>query len=175
MAGRHGVPKIRIIGIVAVAAMLGGCYTMRPTGRVVPGAGTRMAFDVTDAGRVALGPTMGPEITRIEGRLVGAEESEYLIAVSTVRLMRGGTQVWRGEQVRVRSEHVASSYIRSFDKTRSIVLGAGIAASVAAVFITRSLLGSGDDNPDNPGGGGEVRIVAPQSPFWRLNFRGAFP
>ncbi len=39
---------------------------------VAPEIGNEMAFDITDVGRVGLGPSMGPEIAQVEGRLVRA-------------------------------------------------------------------------------------------------------
>jgi hypothetical protein len=37
---------------------------------VTPAVGEKVAFDVNDAGRVALGGSLGPEIAQIEGRVV---------------------------------------------------------------------------------------------------------
>ena len=164
----------RTIGAIAVAFLLGGCYTMQPVGRIVPDARSRVAFDVTDAGRVALGPTMVPEIARIEGRVLGAQDSSYLVAVSAIRLLRGGVQVWSGEQIRLNPAHVGNTYVRRFDKTRSFVLGAAIAGGFAAILVTRSLVGSGNEDPGGEGGGVETRTATPLRPLWRLTPRGAF-
>ena len=141
----------RLIGLAALGVVVGSCYSLRPARDVVPDIGTRVAFEVTDTGRVALGGSMGPEIYQIEGRLIGKENGEYLVAVSSVRLLRGGTQVWRGEQVRIKAEHVRSVYERRFSTTRSVALGATVVGSFAAYLATRALTTSGTDNP---GGGG---------------------
>jgi hypothetical protein len=94
--------------VMAVSAVSVGCYTQQPTGGAVPPAGTPMAFDITDAGRVALGGSMGPEISQVEGRLLDRDSSSYLIAVTGIHLLRGGEQSWAGEQVRLRTEHVSN-------------------------------------------------------------------
>ena len=116
---------------------------MEPVGGTAPQPGTELAWDINDAGRVALGGTMGPEIAQVEGRLVQKDNTEYLVAVSTVHLLRGGDQVWRGEQVRIKQEYVTSMYEKRFSKTRSIAAGAITVAVVALVATRSSLLGLG--------------------------------
>jgi hypothetical protein len=102
-----------------------------------------VAFDVNDAGRVALGGSMGPEISQVEGRLVSVENGEYVIAVTAVRLLRGGEQVWRGEQVRLKSEHLGSAYVRRFDTARSAIVGGTVVGGFTAFLIGRALRGAG--------------------------------
>jgi len=126
-----------------------GCYTLQPTMGVSPEIGNELAFDITDVGRVGLGPSMGSEIAQVEGRLVSRENAEYLVSVTSVRFLRGGEQPWRGEQVRLKSEYVGSTYQKQFSKGRTIALSA--AGVGAAVFLlTRSLIGSARDEPSTP-------------------------
>ena len=90
---------------------------------------------------------MGPEISRIEGRLVQKDNTDYVVAVSVVNLLRGGEQTWRGEQVRIRQEYVSGLYEKKFSKGRSIAAGA-VAVGVIAVLISKgSLLGLGGLDP----------------------------
>ena len=152
---------IRPIGIVTLGFLVVGCYTLQPARGGVPPVGSKVAFDVNDAGRVALGGLIGPEIAQIEGRLLNNGTEDYLVAVSTVRLLRGGEQVWSGEQVRIKSEYVGSAYERRFSRSRTMVLGATVAGGVAAFFIGRSLLGSGSDHPGNGIDTVQTRIVRP--------------
>jgi hypothetical protein len=141
----------RLIGLAALGVVLASCYTLRPASKVVPDVGTRVAFDVSDTGRVALGGSMGPEIAQIEGRLISKENGDYLVAVSSVRFLRGGHQVWRGEQVRIKPEHVRSVHERRFSAGRSVALGATVVGSFAAYLVTRALTTSGSDNPGGAG------------------------
>jgi hypothetical protein len=120
---------------------LAGCYTLEPA-RSAPQPGSVIALDITDAGRVALGGLIGPEIAQVEGRLLGMDSSQYTVGVTTVRFLRGGDQVWQGEPVRIKSEYVASRYERRFSGARSAALGAVAVAGVAAIA-AQSLLGSG--------------------------------
>ena len=127
-----------------------GCYTMQPTHGDIPGPGSEVAFDVNDVGRVALGGTMGPEIAQVEGRLISKEGGEYLLAVTSIHLLRGGDQVWTGEQVRLKPEYVGSSYEKQFSKGRTITVGA-VALAGFVFLATRKLIGSGSEDPTLPG------------------------
>jgi hypothetical protein len=119
--------------LIGVGLLLAGCYALQPAGGVTPELGTEVVFDVTDAGRVALGGTMGPEIRQITGRLQAKDGEDYVVAVSNVELLRGGTQSWRGEVVRINSSYVSTMYRREFSKGRTIALSAVIVGLVAAM------------------------------------------
>ena len=140
-----------------------GCYTLQPVRGVEPQAGTRVAFDVNDVGRNALGGTMGPEIAQVEGRLVEKEDGSYLVSVLTVRLLRGGEQIWSGEQVRLKSEYLGPAYERRFSMGRSVALGVAGAGGIGVFFLTRSLLGGGTQN-----NGGQQCDTDPCNPTTRI-------
>ena len=131
----------RWCGVLA-AVLVAGCYELQPVNGPTPAVGTQIAFDVNDAGRVALGGSMGPEIAQIEGRLIEKGSADYLVAVSAIHMLRGGEQVWSGEPVRIKSEYVASVYEKKFSKGKTIALTA-IGVGVVAIIATQSLLGAG--------------------------------
>lgn len=143
---------IRYIGIGSLGILLAGCYTLQPAGGFRPElVGTEVAFDVNDAGRVALGGAMGPEIAQVEGRLIQKDDSDYVLAASGVRLLRGGVQKWAGETVRINTSYVSTIYERRLSVGRSVVLGL-LGAGAVAYLVTRSLVGSGTiDMPPDPG------------------------
>ena len=130
---------------------------MQPVVGVDPQVGTEVAFDVNDAGRVALGSTIGPEIAQVEGQLVEKDAGIYVVSVSTVRTLRGIEQPWSGERVRLRSEYLGPAYEKKFSKSRSIGMAVGSVGGVAAFFLTRNLLGSGSS--DNNGGSHDTVIT----------------
>lgn len=107
-----------------------------------------MAFEVNDVGRLALGGQMGPEIAHIEGRLVSKTNDEYQVAVSSVKLIRGGTQVWSGEKVNIKKEHVSQTFERRFSKSRTIALSAVFVVGVYAIIRSQNLFGLGKGDPD---------------------------
>jgi hypothetical protein len=146
----HEVMSRRLAGALVVGAVLAGCYSLQPMRGVAPQPGMRVAFDVTDTGRVALGGSMGPQIAQVEGTLVDQDSTGYLVSVSTVRLIQGGSQVWSGEQVRLSPRFVASAYERRFSLSRTIGLGALTAGGIAAFVGSISLVTGGSDGP---GGG----------------------
>lgn len=140
-----------------LSVVLAGCYTLQPVGTAAaPVPGTEVAFEVTDAGRVALGQLVGPEILQLQGRLVSAENGDYVLAVNTVRFVRGGEHVWNGEHVRVGSAHISRTYERRFSKGRTATVAAVTVGGIAAFFLTRSLIAAGSEpgdtgRPDEPG------------------------
>jgi hypothetical protein len=136
------------------AAFLVGCYTLQPAGSVAPQPGNVIGLDINDAGRAALGGAMGPAIEQVEGRLVQQTNAEYVVAVNSIRLLRGGDQIWSGEEVRIRSDYVSSVYQRRFSKSRTAALTAAAVASIA-LMATKSIVGSGlldpTPTPDSSG------------------------
>ena len=154
----------RLVRVGLAGALLAGCSTMRPLRGTEPQVGPRVAFDVNDAGRVALGGTIGPEIAQVEGQLMEKNSEGYLLAVTTTRLLRGGEQTWSGEQVRVKPEYLSSAYERRFSLGRSLALG-GVALGGFGVFmLSRELLGSGSSGDPPPctfDCGGPARLGRP--------------
>ncbi len=136
-------------GLLALSVLCTGCFTLEPAAGVTPEPGNRLALDINDVGRVALGGVVGPEIAQIEGRLIGKENDEYHIAVSMVRFLRGGEQVWSGERIRVRSEHVGTVYERRYSTGRSVALGVASLGGLTAIILSRDLLGLGTGDNDN--------------------------
>lgn len=129
--------------MAATGLLLVGCYTLQPIRSAKPVAGTRVALDINDAGRVALGGSMGPEIAQVEGRLLESSNGDYHIAVSAVRLLRGSEQIWTGEEVRISSDYIGTTYERRFSRGRTIALSAVTVGALTAFALSRDLIGSG--------------------------------
>ena len=146
-----------------MATMLTGCYTLEPTYGAMPPVGTPISVDVNDAGRVALGGSMGPEIAQVEGRLVSKDSTDYLLAVSQVHFLKGGWQVWNGEPVHLKSSYIGSTYEKQFSTARTVTLGAAAAAGFVWI-VAHSLAASGTEDPSNGGG---PPIASRRSPFRR--------
>jgi len=137
------------LGVVGFALFLAGCYSLQPTGGPVPQLGTIIGLDLNDAGRAALGGSMGPEIGQVEGRLIQKDSGEFVVAVTDLHLLRGGDQVWGGVSVHIKSGYVSSVYERRFSATRSAALAAA-GVGVVAIIATRGLIGLG--STDQSGG-----------------------
>lgn len=103
-------------------------------------------------GRAALGASMGPEIDRVEGHLIEQTGGEYLLGVTSVSLIHGGTQTWKGERVVVKPEFVSNVYERRFDVARTGLAAAAVTAGVAFI-VTQDLLGGGQEDGGGDTGG----------------------
>lgn len=123
--------------------LLAGCYTLQPVSGTSPEVGSRIAVDVTDAGRLALGGSMGPEIGQIEGTLIQRDNGEYLLGVRSISLLRGGVQVWSGEPVHIKQEYVSTVYQRQLSKGRTIALAA-VGVGAVALVASQNMLGGGN-------------------------------
>lgn len=141
--------RTRGFGALVLALLLAGCSRLQPVQGPVLAPGTRVAFDVNDAGRVALGGAMGPEIGQIEGQLLGNEDGAYVVAVSGVNYLRGGHQSWSGESVRLRPEYIGNTYERRTSTGRSIAMGVITVGGFTAFLVGRSLVAGGQDDPDD--------------------------
>lgn len=141
----------RFSAVVAGLAVLlqSACYTFVPTGGVVPAVGTRIALRINDAGRLALGGSMGPEIDQVEGMLQKKDSVEFVLAVRSVHTIRGGDQAWSGEQVRVKAAYVTGVSERKLSKSRTIVASA-VSVGLLVYLVRMSLNGSGTFDPKLP-------------------------
>jgi hypothetical protein len=143
---RGGLIRVAFSGV-----LLAGCYSLQPVRGVDPQIGSKIAIDVNDMGRVGLGQTIGPEIAQVEGTLVEKDTASYLLALSSVRMLRGMEQPWTGEQIRVKKEYFGSTYERRFSTGRSIGLGVITLGGFALFLASRSLFGIGTDDGGPPG------------------------
>jgi len=141
------VKRLYTCTLFSLGFLLVGCYTLEPTGGIAPAPGLGVALDINDQGRVTLGGQVGPEISQIEGRLISKDSAEYVVAVNVVRLLRGGEQVWRGEQIHIKSSYVSTVYAKQFSKARTVAAVAVGVGLVAAVF-GQKLFGDGPRSPD---------------------------
>jgi hypothetical protein len=130
-----------------------GCYSNVPI-TSAPSVGQTLNFGLTDEGRVALGKTVGPQVSSIEGVLESASDSAYALRVRSVTYLNGQTNVWNGERIVVPRMQLLSPRERRFSSKRTALAGLIGVAGVALFIASRSLLGSGSPDPDPPGGGG---------------------
>jgi hypothetical protein len=140
----------RHVALLVFLVSVAGCFKLQPVAGLEPRVGEVVAFDITDMGRVQLGGSMGPEIRQVEGRLLDAENGDYLLGVTSVKTLRRGTQVWSGERVRISKLHVARTYERRFSRGRTLVAGAVAAGAFVLVFGKSLGINWTGDNPLPP-------------------------
>jgi hypothetical protein len=148
----------RTIGLTLGTILVAGCYVQQPVPGGALAPGKPVAFDITDAGRVALGGSMGPSVLHIEGRLLRRSNEDYVVAVESVQYLGGGTQAWSGEPVTLKPEYVGVTYERRLSKSRTIALSAAGIGALAAI-VTTSLVGSGTHGGEEPPGPGGTTIL----------------
>ena len=153
----------KVARLLLLGSTLVGCYTLQPARGTTPNVGENIAFDVNDAGRVALGGSLGPEISQIEGRVLGHENGEYVLAVSNIKLLKGGEQVWTGEHVRIKSDYVATTYERKFSRPRTIAVSA-VGVGLFAFILTRTIKGSGTEPDKVPGDSAQTQLIPIPNP-----------
>lgn len=128
-----------VVAFGVLSAM--GCYSLQPVaGQPLP-LGTVVALGLNDAGRAAMGGQMGPEIAEIEGRLTETSSAEYVLAVAQIRLLRGGTQVWAGERVRIKTEYVTGVSTRTFSRSKTAIVSVA-AIGVVVLAIKQGVFGN---------------------------------
>ncbi len=139
---------------LVVVPALAGCYTYIPLGGVRPEAapGARVAIELTDVGRVAMAPQLGPEANRVEGVLRAQSDSTFDVDVSMLIGLWGAQSKWEGEQVTIRKDYVRRMSERRFSAWRTAVVAGGAGAGFLVFVLTRSLIGGGStaDNPPPP-------------------------
>jgi len=140
--------------VVLLAGLVVGCYTYQPV-VTTPAPGATMALDLNDQGRVGMRSTIGPEIARVEGALVGATDSAFEVRVAETLGLYGMRSKWDGEAVSLRREYVGMMSEKRFSRQRTFVAVLGATAAAMAFMLTRDLFGLGGDQGNTvPGGGG---------------------
>jgi hypothetical protein len=134
--------------------LLAGCYTYRALPALAPAPQTQVAIVLSDQGRVGIGPVMGSGIARVEGALVGSNDSEYMLRIAGVTDIRGRETHWSGESVSLRRSWVDNAYERRFSKPRTYALVGVLVAGFATIVVTRHLFGIGGPLVEPGGGGG---------------------
>jgi hypothetical protein len=143
----------RVRWVVGVAPLLlAGCYTYTPLVTLTP-TEAQVALTLTDRGRADAATSLGSGIDRVEGKLLSASDTAYVLAVLRVRDIRGVETKWTGEQATIPRAWVANAYERHISRSRTYLVASAFTAAVAA-FIASRTLGGGAPTLQTPGGGG---------------------
>ena len=142
-------------GLLVLTLFACGCYTTVPAASA-PTPGQVLVMELNDQGRVALGPSIGPSATKVEGMLDSRTDSAYVMKVQSVVYMNGSNQRWTNEPLTIQSDLVRELRERKFSPMRSALLAAGTVGATVAFIASRGLLGLGTpDREKGPGEGSE--------------------
>src|SRR3954468_15295797 len=91
--------------LVFLSGFTSGCYAVTPL-QTAPVPGSTLVMDLTDNGRVALGPSLGSAASQVEGVLQSKTDSAYVLAVTQVGYLNGQSNRWTNEPLTIRSDLV---------------------------------------------------------------------
>jgi hypothetical protein len=126
-----------------------GCYASLPVNEA-PQPGTTLLLDLTDQGRVALGPKLGQSAERIQGDLQAVSDTGYTLRVASVRYINGQIQQWTGESFTVPVGFVSRTRRQEFSRFRTFALAGGIAAAIVVGLMKANIIGGAGGSHDRP-------------------------
>lgn len=142
-----------LIAMLALTQSQTGCYVYVPAGSGIA-PGTRMAYTLTDRGRVALSDQVGSGVYRLEGTVLEQNGSTFVLGMSRVRSIDGTSSRWAGERVTMDQEHVSTSFERRLSKQRTAMAIGAAVVGVTLFALTRNLsvfgIGTGDNEGREP-------------------------
>lgn len=137
---------------VVVLPVLAGCYTLVPVASLQqPAPGTKVQVLLNDEGRMNTAQQVGPYTMRIDGEVVQASESNYVLAVTDVVDIRGAHSKWTGETVPLPRSYVMTTYEKRFSTPKTVLLLGTVTAGFVALVASFNLFGFG--NSGSSGGG----------------------
>jgi len=139
---------------LAALPLLAACYLETPVSTPVPAPQRRVSLVLSDQGRYEAAPQIGPFAMRVEGAVLQATDSDYLVQVSEVIDIRGTRNKWAGETVPLQRRYVAMAYERRLHRGRTYALVGAMAALFVSAVIKFDLFGfaSGSGGGGPPGG-----------------------
>lgn len=133
--------------------LLCGCYVSVPVNTPSPAIGTKVEVQLTDDGSQSLARYLGRNVTGVDGRLVSANDSSLSLSVSQVSLSDGDDQFWKGEQVALPRNTIATIRQKKLSVWRSGLLAGALLAAVA----TAGSISSGGAGAPKGGGTGSTQ------------------
>jgi hypothetical protein len=145
--------KVWIAAALACSALT-GCYTYRPlegVGTQLPPVGTKVEVGLTQAGSTAFATQVGPDVRYLVGQVLQADSSSIVLAMSATETTRRVNYPWKGEQVSIPYDKVASIRERKLSVGGSALLAGAAGGGLIAAF---ALIGGSGGAAGGGGGGG---------------------
>ena len=109
--------RFSLLALVLSAA--GGCYRLTPVEGGAPDPGLEVRLSLSDEGSVRMAPLVGPRITAIDGRVLEAGDTAFVLAVSAVVGQGGRSMAWSNERLTVPRTAVPSVQTRTLDRKKT--------------------------------------------------------
>jgi hypothetical protein len=138
-------PLARSAWVAAAAITAAGCFVYRPAqpGGVEPGQVVRVSL--TPSGAEQVTTQVGPRVTTLDGRVIGARDSTLAVAVTQLTRAPASEEFWTGDSVLVPVRGLSSVSVRELDRQRSVLATGGVLVALVVlrqVFIESGVFGS---------------------------------
>ena len=147
---------VRLVMAVVALPVLAGCHTYVPLASLQPAPGTNLSLVLNDEGRAETARQVGPYTMRVEGQLVEATPTDYVLSVREVVDIRGAHSRWTGETLPLPRTYVMSTYEKRFSRAKTLLLVGVVTAGFVALARSFKILGfggpNGAGNPPDPNG-----------------------
>jgi len=143
------------LACLLLPVVAGGCYTYAAYPHDQPQPASVVEVQLNDRGRVAMERNVGPEVRSVEGQVVQADDSTFVLSVRRVTGIDGTLSRWSGEHVNFRTENVRLIREKKLSAGRTAMFVGSLTAS-AMVFIAAGSLnvfGTEREGPSGPGNG----------------------
>ena len=143
---------LHLVTLALAANLFAGCYAFVPTDFSAPEPGRTLRVDVSDSGRQALISRFGPGVEEVHGMALATSRDSMSLLVQSIQSRQGSSAV-DAQPVGLTPIDVSGVYERRLSRTRSLLLGAGVA--VAAFLLVDQFANDGrqytGDDVDPPG------------------------
>lgn len=128
--------------MAAVPALVAGtaCYQYQTTRSDAVQPGQIVHVDLTAPGAAALAPTIGPNATALNGRVLTRAGDDLTLAVTQIDRSNGPEQFLKGDPVSFSLLNVSTVQRRRFDRQRTVLAVGGVIAAIVVgqIFIDQS-------------------------------------
>lgn len=137
-----------VLAAAVVFPVMAGCYTQVPLETATPAPLTRVIARVTDSGAVAIGPSVGPGASEVEGVVASATPDLWTLNLLRVDYRGGTSTIWKREPVAFPRYALSHATQKRVSKSRSWMV-AGLFV-LGAYTVTRAFGYGGSDEEQPP-------------------------
>ena len=142
--------KATALFVTAISAALAACYMERPLETPIPAPATRVLAQLTDSGTVAQANALGAGALAVEGVVTQADAQSWTLQMLRVNHRDGRTIEWNREPVTIPRSQLAQPMVKVLDRKRSWLAAGGIVIGAFVLAQAFDLLGSSDEEGDEP-------------------------
>lgn len=119
---------------VSAAAVLSACYDYVRPPRDAPVPGSEVRVALTDAGSLAVAPSVGPRVETVDGRLTSVGADSVVLGATETTQYDGTESTWRGERVAVPRSAISSMSVRRLNGTKTALIGVAAVGALVALI-----------------------------------------